>query len=259
MKTNLSVIKIGGALIEDEKTLDKFLLSFSKIEGLKILIHGGGKLATQTATQMGMETIMVDGRRITDADALKVITMVYGGWVNKTIVSKLQAFNCNALGLSGADGNSIVAKKRAKSTINYGFVGDVQKVNTHPILLLLNHGITPIFSAITHDQNGQLLNTNADTIATEVAVAMSELFNTKLYFCFEKQGVLLDINNENSVIETINTESYQELKNKHIIVEGMLPKLENSFEALKKNVSQVCIGNLKMITDANQKYTTVTL
>ncbi len=259
MKTNLSVIKIGGALIEDEKTLDKFLLSFSKIKGLKILIHGGGKLATQTATQMGMETIMVDGRRITDADALKVITMVYAGWVNKTIVSKLQAFNCNALGLSGADGNSIVAKKRTNTTINYGFVGDVQKVNTHPILLLLNHGITPIFSAITHDQNGQLLNTNADTIATEVAVAMSELFNTKLYFCFEKQGVLLDINNENSVIETINTESYQELKNKHIIVEGMLPKLENSFEALKKNVSQVCIGNLKMITDANQKYTTVTL
>jgi len=259
MKTSLSVIKIGGSLIEDEKILEEFLLGFSKIEGLKILVHGGGKLATQIATQMGLETIMVDGRRITDADALKVITMVYGGWVSKTIVAKLQALNCDAMGLSGVDGNSIIAKKRTNSSINYGFVGDVQKVNTHPILLLLNHGITPVFSAITHDQNGQLLNTNADTIATSVAVAMSVHFDTKLYFCFEKQGVLLDLTDENSVIETIDTKSYQELKNNHIIVEGMLPKLENSFEALQKNVSQVCIGNLQMITDANQKYTTITL
>jgi len=259
MKKKLSVIKIGGSLIEDEKILDEFLVDFTKLEGLKILVHGGGKLATQLAGKLGIETKMNEGRRITDAETIKVITMVYGGLVNKTIVAKLQAGNCNALGLSGADLNSIQSVKRPVEDIDYGFVGDVEKVNSKMISMLLSNGISPVFCAITHDKNGQLLNTNADTIASEIAIALSQDFETNLYYCFEKQGVLMDIKDEDSVIEHIDSKSYRKLKEEKIIADGMLPKLHNCFNALGRNVSKVCIGNVKMISGKNQKYTTINL
>jgi acetylglutamate kinase len=259
MKKKLSVIKIGGSLIEDENILDEFLVDFTKLEGLKILVHGGGKLATQLAGKLGIETKMNEGRRITDAETVKVITMVYGGLVNKTIVAKLQADNCNALGLSGADLNSIQSVKRPVEDIDYGFVGDVEKVNSKMISMLLNNGISPVFCAITHDKNGQLLNTNADTIASEIAIALSRDFDTDLYYCFEKQGVLMDIKDENSVIEHIDRNSYRKLKEEKIIADGMLPKLHNCFNALERNVSKVCIGSVKMISEQNQKYTTINL
>jgi len=259
MKKKLSVIKIGGSLIEDENILDEFLVDFTKLEGLKILVHGGGKLATQLAGKLGIETKMNEGRRITDAETVKVITMVYGGLVNKTIVAKLQADNCNALGLSGADLNSIQSVKRPVEDVDYGFVGDVEKVNSKMISMLLNNGISPVFCAITHDKNGQLLNTNADTIASEIAIALSQDFDTNLYYCFEKKGVLMDINDENSVIEHIDSNSYRKLKDEKIIADGMLPKLHNCFNALERNVSKVCIGSVKMISGQNQKYTTINL
>jgi len=202
---------------------------------------------------------MNEGRRITDAETVKVITMVYGGLVNKTIVAKLQAGNCNALGLSGADLNSIQSVKRPVEDIDYGFVGDVEKVNSKMISMLLNNGISPVFCAITHDKNGQLLNTNADTIASEIAIALSQDFETDLYYCFERQGVLMDINDENSVIEHIDSKSYRKLKEEKIIADGMLPKLHNCFNALERNVSKVCIGDVKMICGQNQKYTTINL
>jgi len=259
MKKKLSVIKIGGSLIEDENILDEFLVDFTKLEGLKILVHGGGKLATQLAGKLGIETKMNEGRRITDAETVKVITMVYGGLVNKTIVAKLQADNCNALGLSGADLNSIQSVKRPVEDVDYGFVGDVEKVNSKMISMLLNNGISPVFCAITHDKNGQLLNTNADTIASEIAIALSQDFDTDLYYCFEKKGVLMDIKDENSVIEQIDSNSYRKLKEEKIIADGMLPKLHNCFNALERNVSKVCIGSVKMISEKNQKYTTINL
>jgi acetylglutamate kinase len=259
MKKKLSVIKIGGSLIEDEKILEEFLVDFTKLEGLKILVHGGGKLATQLSGKLGIETKMNEGRRITDAETINVITMVYGGLVNKTIVAKLQADNCNALGLSGADLNSIQSVKRPVADVDYGFVGDVEKVNSKMISMLLNNGISPVFCAITHDKNGQLLNTNADTIASEIAIALSQDFDTDLYYCFEKKGVLMDINDENSVIEHIDSNSYRKLKEEKIIADGMLPKLHNCFNALERNVSKVCIGSVKMISGQNQKYTTINL
>ena len=259
MKQKVSVIKIGGSLIEDEKVLDSFLKGFAAIEGHKILVHGGGKLATELASRLGIETKMTNGRRITDKASLEVITMVYGGLVNKSIVAKLQSFHCNAIGLSGADANSIASIKRPVREIDYGFVGDVEKVSPEIISLFLTHGITPVFCALTHDQNGRLLNTNADTIASEVAIALSKAFETHLYFCFEKAGVLKNVEDENSVIEHINSKSYENLLAEGIISDGMLPKLHNCFQALKKNVSKVCIGNIKMISDQHQKYTTITL
>ena len=259
MKNKVSIVKIGGNLIEDEKVLDKFLADFANLEGLKILIHGGGKLATQLASKLGIETKMVDGRRITDAETLKVITMVYGGLVNKTIVAKLQANNCNALGLSGADLNSIESVKRPVKEFDFGFVGDVINVNSKMLSLLLNNKISPVCCAITHDKKGQLFNTNADTIASEIAIGLSNDFETHLYYCFEKNGVLKDINDENSVIEHIDSKSYQQLLNDKIIADGMLPKLHNCFNALERNVSKVYIGSIKMIDKNTNLKTTITL
>ena len=259
MKNKVSVIKIGGNLIEDEKVLNEFLVDFANLEGPKVLIHGGGKLATELATQMGIETKMVEGRRITDAETLKVITMVYGGLVNKTIVAKLQANNCNALGLSGADLNSIESVKRPIKEHDFGFVGDVVSVNSEMLTLLLNNKISPVCCAITHDKKGQLFNTNADTIASEIAIGLSANFETHLYYCFEKNGVLKDINDENSVIMSINSNSYQKLLSDKVIADGMLPKLHNCFNALERNVKQVCIGSIKMINKNHQLKTTITL
>ncbi|EAR00482.1 acetylglutamate kinase [Maribacter sp. HTCC2170] len=258
MKQKLSIIKIGGNVIENQTELGKFLTNFSKLSGAKILVHGGGKLATQLASKLGIESKMVNGRRVTDAESLKVITMVYGGLTNKNIVAKLQALGTNAIGLSGADGDAIQAHKRPLKEIDYGFVGDVDGINDKTISTLLHADLVPVFCAMTHDGNGQLLNTNADTIASEIAIGMSSQFETTLYYCFEKKGVLRDITNEDSVVKHINSKIYKELLDSKIIADGMLPKLENCFHALDKNVDQVCIGDVSMIDSETLLYTTIT-
>ena len=223
----LSIIKIGGNIIEDETSLNNFLKLFSELEGNKILVHGGGKKATFIASKLGIESKMVNGRRITDAETLEVITMVYGGLVNKNVVAKLQALQINAIGLTGADINSIQSDKRPVKEIDFGFVGDVKKVANHSIDKLIKADFTPVFCAITHDGNGQLLNTNADTIASTIAVAMSKIYNTSIYYCFELNGVLEDFNDKTSVIQQINTEKYQNLLANNIITDGMNPKIDN--------------------------------
>lgn len=257
MKT-LKVIKIGGNIIDNDAALNAFLRDFSKIESPKILIHGGGKLATKLANQMGVEVKMIDGRRITDHDTLDIITMVYAGKINKDIVAKLQANHCNAVGFSGADGNAIVSIKRPVKSIDYGFVGDVVKVNTETLEVLLNNQVTPVFCAITHDDNGQLLNTNADTIASELAIGFANLYQTELYYCFEKNGVLKDVNDDDSVIQHIDSNNYQSLIEDKVIADGMLPKLNNCFHAIHKQVRKVCIGKPEMLFDKNAKFTTIT-
>ena len=238
----LYVIKIGGNIIDDEQKLSSFLQTFAQVKRNKILIHGGGKLATKMAAELGIEQQMVDGRRITDAETLKIVTMVYAGYINKNIVAKLQAAGCNAIGLTGADGDLIKAHKRIHATIDYGFVGDVDAVNSELLSELINKDQTIVIAPITHDGTGQLLNTNADTIAQEVAKAMSSKYNVRLIYSFEKKGVLLDVNDESSVIPKINETYYQELKAKELIFAGMLPKLENAFSALQQGVGQVIIG-----------------
>ena len=255
----VSIIKIGGNLIEDESVLKKVLQNFARLEGAKILVHGGGKLATQVSEKLGIATQMVDGRRITNRETLDVITMVYGGLVNKTIVANLQSLNCNALGLSGADLNSIKSVQRPVKTHDFGFVGDVTAVNSEMFSLLLNNNITPVCCAISHDGNGQLFNTNADTIASEIAIALAKNFEVELYYCFEKKGVLRTIEDEDSVITDINTEIYQALIKENIIADGMLPKMQNCFNALERNVSKVFIGSIDMLSEENQLRTTITL
>lgn len=256
MKT-LKIIKIGGNIINNPVELEAFIKAFSKLKGLKILVHGGGKEATALANKMGVEVKMIDGRRITDAKTIDITTMVYAGKINKTIVAQLQANQCNAIGLSGADGNFILAKKRPVKNIDYGFVGDVIKVNTAVLKVLLNNHITPVFCALTHDANGQLLNTNADTIAAELAVAFAKDYQVELYYCFEKQGLLQDVTDNDSVIPLINTKQYDILVREKIITEGMLPKLNNGFYALNHQVHKVCIGKVDMLFNPNSKFTTI--
>ncbi|TXG38514.1 acetylglutamate kinase [Seonamhaeicola maritimus] len=258
-KEKLSIVKIGGNIIEDSNALDAFLQLFSKLEGKKILVHGGGKRATGVAAKLGIESKMVNGRRITDADTLEVITMVYGGLVNKNIVAKLQALSIDAIGLTGADVNSITSDKRPVKEIDFGFVGDVKAVAHNSIDKLIQADFTPVFCAITHDGNGQLLNTNADTITSQVAVGMSEVYETSIYYCFELNGVLEDINDKNSVIKHIDSKLYTELLEKGIIADGMLPKLENCFDALNNGVSKINMGNTSMLTQENDNFTTITL
>ncbi|WP_417362777.1 acetylglutamate kinase [Galbibacter sp.] len=255
----VSVVKIGGNLIEDEADLEQALNNFAQIEGLKILVHGGGKLATQLAQKLGIETKMVDGRRVTDAQTLEIITMVYGGLVGKTIVSKLQAKQCNAVSLSGADLNSIQSVKRPVKDHDFGFVGDIKKVNAESFSTLLKAQITPVCCAITHDGNGQLLNTNADTIASEIAIALSEKYEVSLYYCFEKKGVLRSISDKNSVITDIDRTSYDKLIEEGIIADGMLPKLHNCFHALENKVQHVYVGSISMLANPNEQKTTLHL
>ncbi|CAM3461983.1 acetylglutamate kinase [Zobellia roscoffensis] len=255
----LSIIKIGGNVIENKEELSKFLMAFSQLEGPKILVHGGGKLATQLGTRLGIESKLIGGRRITDEQSLELITMVYGGLVNKNIVAELQSNNCNAIGLSGADGNTIQAHKRPVKEIDYGFAGDVDGVDSSTISKLLEAGLTPVFCAMTHDGNGQLLNTNADTIASELAIGMSQNYETTLYYCFEKKGVLMDVHDEDSVVKHIDSESYKDLLEQKVIADGMLPKMENCFHALKQNVHQVRIGNIGMLDPKSTLFTTLTL
>jgi len=258
-KNTLKIIKIGGNVIDDAQALSSFLYIFSLIEGPKILVHGGGKSATALAEQTGLEVKMIDGRRITDAATLELITMVYAGKINKTIIAQLQALDCNAVGFTGADGNTITSEKRPVSIIDYGFVGDVKLVETSTLELLLNNNISPVFCAITHDKNGQLLNTNADTIASELAIAFAVQFEVELYYCFEKKGVLKDLNDDNSVIQTITKSSYKKLLDAQLIFSGMLPKLNNCFHALDHEVSKVCIGTPEMLLDSKAIFTTLTI
>ena len=243
----LIVIKIGGNIIDDAEKLSSFLADFAKVEGKKILIHGGGKLATKLAADLGVAQQMVDGRRITDAETLKIVTMVYAGYINKNVVAQLQANGCNAIGLSGADGNLIQAHKRNHATINYGFVGDVDAVNATLIDSLLQQHLSVVIAPITQDGNGQLLNTNADTIAQEIAKAMGSLYAVELIYSFEKSGVLLNADDDSSVIPSINPATYIDLKAQNIIFAGMIPKLDNAFAALNSGVSKVIIGKAEQL------------
>jgi acetylglutamate kinase len=257
MKT-LKIIKIGGNIIDDNKALLGFLKDFSNLKGPKLLVHGGGKLATDMAQKMGVEVKMINGRRITDVDTLDIIVMMYAGKINKNIVANLQASQCNAIGFSGADGNSIISTKRPTTPVDFGFAGDVTQVNTEVLEVLINQNITPVFCAITHDKNGQLLNTNADTIASELAIALAKTYQTELYYCFEKTGVLRDINDEFSVIESITPDNVQELIQNKIISEGMLPKIQNSINAVNHKVNKVCIGKSEMIFNPFTHFTSIT-
>lgn len=245
----LYIIKIGGNIIDDEKKLFSFLHDFASIDAKKILVHGGGKLATRLAGQLNIPQQVVDGRRITDAETLKIVTMVYAGYINKNIVARLQSFNCNAIGLCGADGDAVLAHKRVHAVMDYGFVGDVDTVNTNLVGNLLDNNLTPIFAPVTHDQQGQLLNTNADTIAQELAKAMSDRFEVVLVYAFEKNGVLLDVDDEESVIPVINPATYKELKDNNKIFAGMLPKLDNAFAALNSGVKKVIIGKAVQVKE----------
>lgn len=245
----LYVIKIGGNIIDDDKKLSSFLRSFSNINGKKILVHGGGKLATRLADQLGVVQQMVEGRRITDAETLKIVTMVYAGYVNKNIVAQLQANNCNAIGLCGADGDAILAHKRKHPAIDYGFVGDVDAINTGLLKTLLEQNISIVFAPITHDQQGQLLNTNADTIAQEIAKGMGSEYEVELIYSFEKSGVLLDAEDDSTVIPAITPSYYRELKTKQKIFAGMIPKLDNAFAALNSGVQKVIIGKAENLEE----------
>ena len=239
---SLYVIKIGGNIIDDPSLLTSFLQKFAGIKSKKILVHGGGKLATRVADQMGIPQTMSEGRRITDAETLKIVTMVYAGYINKHVVAELQSVHCNAAGFTGADGNSILSHKREKAGIDFGFAGDIDRVNADWIRQLIDNNITPVFAPITHNGMNQLLNTNADTIAQELAKALTPFYKVSLVYSFEKAGVLTDVENETSVIRVLRFGEYKEMKNSKKIFAGMIPKLDNAFTALSKGVYQVIIG-----------------
>ena len=243
MSNSLSVIKIGGNVVDSPEALDAFLDDFVALTKDRILIHGGGVMASQTLRQMGIEPKMVDGRRITDAETLKVAVSVYASWLNKTIVVKLQARGCNAIGISGADGGVIESDIRPKEPIDYGFVGDVRSVDVKFLEMLLEQGLTPVICAVTHDGRGTLLNTNADTVASSVAKAMAAVRQVSLIFCFEKNGVLADPDDEDSVIPRIDRAAFEEMKASGAVSAGMIPKLENAFAAINAGVKRVVIKN----------------
>ena len=239
----ISIIKIGGNIIDNEANLASFLNAYAAVEGKKILIHGGGKLATKMAADLNIPQQMVDGRRITDAATLKIVTMVYAGYINKNIVAALQSKNIQALGICGADANIIRAHKRINASTDYGFVGDIDAVDSAKIVQLLDAGLSLVIAPITHDGAGQLLNTNADTMAQAIATAVSSMYEVSLVYSFEKKGVLSDIQNNDSIIPVINPENYASLKASGQVNEGMIPKLDNAFEALQNGVSRVIIGD----------------
>lgn len=241
----LFVVKIGGNVVDNEAALESFLKKFAAIEGYKILVHGGGKIATAIGQQLGIEPNYINGRRITDAATIDLVTMVYGGLVNKKLVASLQSMQCNAIGLTGADANIIPAVKRPVKEIDYGFVGDISssQVAVGSLQVLLANKLVPVVAPLTHDGSGQLLNTNADTIASTIAVALSGAYNVRLVYCFEKKGVLENITDETSVITLINKEKYQQLLDDRKLADGILPKIENAFAAINSGVQEVLIGD----------------
>ena len=266
MKQTINIVKIGGNIIDDENSLYSFLQDFASVPGRKLLVHGGGKLATKMAERLGVEQQMIDGRRITDSETLKIVTMVYAGYINKNIVARLQSFGCNAIGVCGADANLVPATKRNHPTIDYGFAGDVDSktLSGERSLqnwdLLLMNDFVPVVAPITHDTKGNLLNTNADTMAQEIAKALSSLYNVNLVYSFEKSGVLLDVNDEDSVISTLNPSYYSQLKQEQKIFAGMIPKLDNAFAALQSGVTKVIIGRAESLQGliAGQAGTSIT-
>ncbi|MCQ2093507.1 MAG: acetylglutamate kinase [Bacteroidaceae bacterium] len=252
----ITIIKVGGKIVEQPDTLNQLLNDFARIPGDKLLVHGGGRSATQMATRLGIETKMIDGRRVTDSEMLQVVTMVYGGLVNKNIVAQLQSRGINALGLTGADMNVIQSHRRPANPIDFGFVGDVDKVDGNQLNNIISQGIVPVMAPLTHDRQGSLLNTNADTIAGEVAKALTPYYDVTLIYCFEKAGVLADENDDNSVIPHITHEDFLRLKDEGVIQGGMIPKLQNSFDAIEQGVTQVIITKADAIgSDAGTKIT----
>lgn len=243
MKQSLTIIKVGGNIIDDDAKLKQVLDAFAAIDGFKILVHGGGKLATQLAADLNIPQHMVDGRRITDEATLKIVTMVYAGWINKKIVASLNAINNPAIGITGADATAIKAHKRIHASIDFGYVGDVDEVNISLFTALLQQHLSIVVAPITQDTDGKLLNTNADTIAQEIAKALSSTFEVSLIYSFEKTGVLKDINDEKSVIALLDKNDYQLLKNENLIFAGMIPKLDNAFAAIAAGVKRVIIGD----------------
>lgn len=243
----LRILKIGGNILADPDALDEVLTLFASYEEPRILVHGGGRKASELLELLGHQPQMTNGRRITDAATLEVVTMVYAGLLNKQLVAQLQAKNCNAIGVSGADGNLIRAHKRIVKDVDYGFAGDIDEVSVAGFSHLLAGGLSPVCCAITHDQQGQLLNTNADTIAASIAVALADRYAVQLQYCFEKPGVLRDADNDASLIASINAQEYKVLKEQGVVHSGMLPKLDNAFAALRKGVSEVKLGNLESL------------
>jgi acetylglutamate kinase len=254
-KPTLQVVKIGGNVIDNPSALASFLQDFASLNGPKLLVHGGGKIATQMAASMGIESQMIEGRRVTDEETLRIVTMVYAGWINKTIVAELQGISCNALGLTGPDGRIVLSKKRSSTPIDYGFVGDIVSVNAESLSGLVQAGFSPVFAPITADTAGQLLNTNADTMAQALAIALSSTYDVTLTYCFEKKGVLMDPSDDDSVISSINPASFIDLKEKGIVSAGMIPKLENALKAISAGVSVVrlCHADNLQKTDIGTK------
>lgn len=259
MKAKLHIVKVGGKLMEDPKELEPFLHDFTALDGLKILVHGGGRTASVYEEKMGLSPKLTGGRRITDAASLDVIVMVYGGLINKSLVARLQAMKCNAIGLSGADGDIIRSRKRPVGTLDYGFAGDITQVNGRQIETLLRSGLIPVFCPLTHDGKGQLLNTNADTIASQIACSLSDFFDTGLYYCFDRPGVLADGEHDESLLQSLSRQEYRELEAAGRISSGMLPKLHNAFTALENGVNRVKIGGRKMIAKNDIPYTNLVL
>jgi acetylglutamate kinase len=257
VKTALHILKVGGHLVNDAAALQEVLAAFAGLEGAKLLVHGGGRHATALAKQLGISPKMVDGRRITDAAMLDVAVMSYAGLSNKKIVSQLQKQGVNAVGLTGADGNSIEAIKRLVTDIDYGFAGDITQVNTTIFASLTAQDFVPVLCAITHDKNGQLLNTNADTIAAQVAMAMSKEYDVTLFYCFEHAGVLKDINKPEDVISELSKEVFETYTVAGVIHQGMVPKLHNGFDALQNGVKEVVISNVAALLDTNAPKTTL--
>jgi acetylglutamate kinase len=250
----LTLVKVGGKIVEEPQSLKQLLADFSKIEGYKVLVHGGGRSATAIAAKLGIESTMVNGRRVTDEETLKVVTMVYGGLVNKQIVAGLQAIGVNALGLTGADLNYMRSVKRPVKDVDYGFVGDVKEVNAGILADLIAKGVVPVLAPLTHDLQGNMLNTNADTIAGEAAKALAKHFDVTLMYCFEKKGVLMNEADDESVIAEITPDLFEEYVKEGIISGGMIPKLENAFEAINAGVKQVIITRADLIhTDGGTK------
>lgn len=243
----LTLVKVGGKIVEEPQSLKRLLSDFSRIEGYKVLVHGGGRSATSLAAKLGIESKMVNGRRITDEEMLKVVTMVYGGLVNKQIVAGLQAIDVNALGLTGADLNYMRSEKRLVKDVDYGFVGDVKEVNAGLLVDLIAKGVVPVLAPLTHDMAGNLLNTNADTIAGEAAKALAKYFEVTLMYCFEKKGVLINENDDESIIAKLTPKLYKKYVDEGIISGGMIPKLDNSFEALNAGVKEVIITRANLI------------